>query len=134
MTSLLVDAGFLVALWTPGEQHHLWADATARTKPPPWNLCEAVLSETDHLLEPVGRVTLRTAMRRGALRVVPVLSGDWDAILNLQDKYEDLPMSVADACLVRLSEILPDPLVLTTGRHFKIYRRHSRKVVPCLLP
>ncbi len=43
-------------------------------------------------------------------------------------------MSLADACLVRLTEILPDPLVLTTDADFKIYRRHGRKVVPCLLP
>jgi hypothetical protein len=93
-----------------------------------------VWAETDHLLEPAGRVTLRTAVRRGALRFVPVLTGEWAAILDLQEKYENLPMSVADARLVRLSEILPDPLVLTTDADFKIYRRHSRKVVPCLLP
>jgi len=41
---------------------------------------------------------------------------------------------VADACVVRLTEILPDPLVLTTDTDFKFYRRHSRRVVPCLLP
>jgi hypothetical protein len=43
-------------------------------------------------------------------------------------------MSVADACVVRLTEVLPEPLVLTTDADFKIYRRHGRKVVPCLTP
>jgi hypothetical protein len=43
-------------------------------------------------------------------------------------------MSLADACLVRMSEIVPDPVVLTTDTDFTIYRRHSRQVVPCLFP
>ena len=43
-------------------------------------------------------------------------------------------MSLADACFIRLSEILPDPMVVTTDSDFHIYRRHSRQIVPCLLP
>jgi predicted nucleic acid-binding protein len=50
------------------------------------------------------------------------------------DKYADVPMSLADACLVRISEILPDPVVLTTDSDFRIYRRHGRLVVPVVLP
>jgi len=55
-------------------------------------------------------------------------------VLDLRAKYADVPMSLADACLVRMSETLPDPVVLTTDADFKIYRRHSRQVVPCLMP
>jgi len=50
------------------------------------------------------------------------------------DKYADLPMSLADACLVRMSETLPDPMVVTTDADFKIYRRHNRQMIPCLRP
>ena len=57
----------------------------------------------------------------------------WE-FLYLKDKYASVPMSLADACLVRMSETLPEPVVLTTDADFKIYRRHSRRVVPCLLP
>ena len=134
MKNLVADAGFLVALWSPLDQHHAWAMATARANPPPWTVCEAVFVEVDHLLGSAGRATLRTAARRGALRLVSVFAGETNAILDLQDKYDDVPMSLADACVVRLTEILPDALVLTTDKDFKIYRRHSRKVVPCLLP
>lgn len=49
-------------------------------------------------------------------------------------KYADLPMSLADACLVRMSEILAEPVILTTDADFRIYRRHGRQVVPCLTP
>jgi hypothetical protein len=46
----------------------------------------------------------------------------------------DVPMTFADACLVRMSEILPDPLVLTTDADFRIYRRFGRQIIPCFLP
>jgi uncharacterized protein len=43
-------------------------------------------------------------------------------------------MSLADACLVRMTETVSDPLVLTTDSDFAIYRRHSRQVIPCVMP
>lgn len=130
----VADAGFLVALWSRSDQHHDWAVTTARAVPPPWATCEAVLSEAEHLLGPAGRASLRTACRRGALQVVAVAGQDTDAVIDLLDKYDDVPMSVADACVVRMTEILPDTRVLSTDTDFKIYRRHSRKVIPCILP
>lgn len=130
----VADAGFLVALWSRHDRHHDWAVATAKTHPPPWTTCEAVLSEAEHLLGPAGRQSLRTACRRGALQIVPVASQDSDAIMDLLDKYEDVPMSFADACIVRISEMPSIAEVLTTDRDFEIYRRHGRRKIPCLLP
>ena len=49
-------------------------------------------------------------------------------------KYANVPMSLADACLVRMSETLADPVLVTTDADFNIYRRHSRQVVPCMTP
>ena len=49
-------------------------------------------------------------------------------------KYSDLPMGLADACLVRMTETSPSPVLLTTDTDFRIYRRHSRQAVPCVLP
>lgn len=43
-------------------------------------------------------------------------------------------MSLADACLVRMTETLDDPLLLTTDTDFHVYRRHGRQTVPCLMP
>ena len=63
-----------------------------------------------------------------------VLEQHQEQVLGFMEKYRDVPMSFADACLVRMTEILSDPLVLTTDTDFRVYRRHSRKVVPCALP
>jgi uncharacterized protein len=50
------------------------------------------------------------------------------------EKYSNIPMSLADACLVRMTETLADPVVLTTDEDFRVYRRHSRQMVPCAIP
>jgi predicted nucleic acid-binding protein len=130
MNDIGADAGFLVALWRKEDQYHAWAVAIARANPPPWATCEAALSEAERLLGSAGRASLRTACRRCALRTVNVFLEEVDPVMDLLDKYENVPMSLADACIVRMTEVLPDALVLTTDEDFKIYRRHSRKVVP----
>ena len=131
---VIVDASFLVALWRKNDQNHLWAVQQARRHPPPWITCESVLSEADHLLAPEGSATLRLACRRGALQIAPLHEEAFLPVLNLLDKYADVPMSVADACLVRLTEILPAPLLFTTDSDFKIYRRLGRRVIPTRMP
>jgi len=57
-----------------------------------------------------------------------------EPVLKLLDKYADVPMSLADACLVRMTETVPAPMLLTTDADFRIYRRHSRQAVPCVIP
>ena len=131
---VVVDASYLVALWRRNDQNHAWAVHQARLHPPPWVICESVLSEADHLLAPEGCATLRVACRRGALQVAAFEGDAFLPVLNLLDKYADVPMSIADACLVRLTEILPDVLLLTTDSDFKIYRRSGRRVIPTRMP
>jgi predicted nucleic acid-binding protein len=55
-------------------------------------------------------------------------------VLKLLQKYANVPMSLADACLIRMTETLSDPIILTTDSDFRVYRRHSRQVVPCVMP
>jgi uncharacterized protein len=43
-------------------------------------------------------------------------------------------MSLADGCLVRLSELNPESLVFTLDHNFQIYRRHRRQKIPLLIP
>jgi predicted nucleic acid-binding protein len=132
--SVLVDAGFLVALLSRRDAHHAWAVAQASGHAPPWRTCEAVLSEAFHLLGARGAPGLSALLRRRALIVAFDLDNDVEPVLNLLHKYADVPMGLADACLVRMTETLPDPVILTTDSDFRIYRRHSRQMVPCMLP
>jgi predicted nucleic acid-binding protein len=132
--SALVDAGFLVALLSRRDANHRWAAAQAPRLPPPWMSCEAVLSEASHLLGARGTPGLASLLRRGAVVCGYRFADDMDAVLGLLEKYADVPMSFADACLVRMTETLNDPVLLTTGSDFRIYRRHGRQIIPCVLP
>lgn len=49
-------------------------------------------------------------------------------------QYHELPMSLADACMVRMVEIHSTGVVLTLDRHFKIYRRNNRQPIAAVMP
>ena len=132
--NVLVDAGFVVALLSSRDNHHEWAVTQASEFPPPWSTCEAVLSESFHLLGGRGAPNLGALLRRRALLVAFELADSVEPVARLIEKYSDVPMSLAGACLVRMTETLADPVILTTDQDFRVYRRHSRQVVPCVTP
>ena len=81
-----------------------------------------------------GRPRIVDLLHRKSVISTFLLAENIRPVLALMEKYRDVPMSFADACLVRMTEILAEPLVLTTDADFRVYRRHSRQVVPCALP
>ena len=58
-------------------------------------------------------------------------SRDISALRKLHQKYRDRPMSLADACIVRMAEIYERHAVLTLDSDFSVYRKHGR--VPLVL-
>jgi predicted nucleic acid-binding protein len=132
--SVLVDAGFLVALISRRDTHHAWAVAAAERCPPPWGTCEAALSEAFHLLGAPGRPAMAALLKRRAIDTIFDFAGQRDAVLALLEKYADVPASLADAALVRMTETVSDPMLLTTDKDFRRYRRHGRQVIPVTTP
>jgi predicted nucleic acid-binding protein len=56
-------------------------------------------------------------------------------VLSLLKKYEDRKMDLADACIVRMTELMRDCRVLTLDRaDFAVYRRNGRDVIPVVAP
>lgn len=113
-TSVIVDAGFLVALLSRRDSHHKWAVRIAPELPPPWFTCEAVVSEAFHLLGQSGPPALIAMLSPGTVSAGFHLDANREAVIAFLQKYSSLPMSLADACLVRMSETVADPLILTT--------------------
>ncbi len=132
--SVLVDAGFLVALLSRRDGNHRWAAALSPRLPPPWITCEAALSEACHLLGARGAPSLTALLRRRAVVCTFHFGDNSEAVLKLLEKYADVPMSFADACLVRMTEILDDSILLTADSDFRVYRRHSRRAIRCAMP
>jgi predicted nucleic acid-binding protein len=130
--SVIVDAGFLVALLSSRDVNHDWAAAQASSLPPPWIACEASVAEAFRLLGPTGARGLRTLLERRAATCAFAASKEIAPLLKLMAKYDS--MSFEDACLVRMTETMADPVVLTTDAQFRNYRRLGRKTVPCVTP
>jgi predicted nucleic acid-binding protein len=132
--SVIFDSSALVALLDARDQNHRWTRSSFVGLPLPWVTCEAVIVEAFFLLGQPQSVHLLRLLRDGRLRVVYGIRDEGKPVFDLMSKYGDVPMSLADACLVRMTETLPDPILITTDSDFKIYRRHSRQIVPCLMP
>ena len=132
--TVLVDAGFLVALLSRRDAHHSWTEAQLPRHPPPWSTCEAALSEAFHLLGERGGPALAALLRRRAVLLTFDLGSEVERVLKLMEKFSNVPMSLADACLVRMTEALSDPVLLTTDADFRVYRRHSRETLPAVTP
>lgn len=132
--SVLADAGFVVALLNRRDARHEWAKSQAERLPPPWKTCDAALSEAFHLLGSRGEAPLRELLRRRALVPSFDFAAEMEPVLKLLERYAGMPMGLADACLVRMTEKTANVVLLTTGADFRVYRRHGRQVVPCVLP
>lgn len=133
---LLCDTGPLAAFFNRGDQFHSWVAEQFERLSQPLLTCEAVISETVFLLldDGLSPEPVFEAIERGTIRVRFIASEHWPDLRRLISKYEDLPMSLADACLVRMAELAGNSQVFTTDRHFRIYRRHGRQVIPLLAP
>jgi predicted nucleic acid-binding protein len=103
---------------------------------PPLLTCEPVLTEAAFLLKREGRDTdpLFELLERGVIRIALTIQEQKADLRTLMRRYRTRPMSLADACLVRLSEIHAAAEVLTLDGDFRIYRRHGNKVIPVRMP
>jgi predicted nucleic acid-binding protein len=133
---VLIDTGPIVALLIARDQHHAWAKSEWARLKPPILTCEAVLSEAHHIVRRLGGdpLVILEFVRRGLLEVSIRAEPEIDALIELERSYADVPMSLADACLVRMSELSPRCRVMTTDSDFLRYRRNRRLVIPVICP
>ena len=137
MRIVLADTGPIVAYLNRRDRHHAWAVEVFQQLRPPLLTCEAVLSEAVYLLRsaPGGGDRVMELVTRGVLQVTFDLHGEVAAVSGLLRRYRSLPMDLADACLVRMSELHADCVLLTVDSEFRdIYRRNGRQVIPTRLP
>lgn len=127
---ILVDTGPLVALLNRRDTLHSQAVAVLTRAPRPWITCEAVLSEAFFLLRRAvnGTQALAELMRRGALGVGFTLRGNEPAVTSLMAKYNKVPMSFADACLVHICALDKRVQLATFDAEFDIYRVGRAKI------
>lgn len=98
--------------------------------------CEAVISEACFLLRRAsgGQDAVLATLGRGVLRVDFRLADEVVALQGLMARFANVPMSLADACLVRMTELDTRSTVLTLDGDFKVYRRNRRQAIPTIMP
>jgi len=133
---IIFDSGVLVALIDKREQFHLWAIEQAQHLNPPFVACEAVITETCFLLRNVhkGKDAVLSMIEDEILQIGFSLSSEISEIKSLMNKYENVPMSLADACLVRMSELSDNSVVFTLDSDFHIYRKNGKAKIPLIIP
>ena len=133
---VLLDTGPWVALLCRDDAQHDWSRAQWAALTEPVMSCEAVVAETCFLLARNGfdpAVPLKM-IERGVVRLDFSLAPQIASVRALFERYDNVPASLADACLLRLSELHEPCKVFTLDRDFQIYRRHGRRAVPVISP
>lgn len=136
MTTVLADTGPLVAFFDRSSTEHEWVIEQFRSLSGHLETCEPVLSEVLFLLKR-GRINpdpLFEMMERRELRCTFRIADEVPKLRKLMAKYRDLPASLADVCLIRMSEVAVESVVLTLDRDFLVYRRNQRQAIPLLAP
>ena len=132
----LIDTGPIVALIDQRDQWHLWSVHALQKLAPPLYTCESVISEAYFLLGRInnGRAALLGLLTDGLIQIPWQLSEDVTPVRNLLLRYQSVPMSLADACLVRMAEQFPGATVVTLDGDFRIYRMNRNQLIPSLMP
>jgi uncharacterized protein len=136
VSKVIVDTGPLVAFLVQTDLHHKWAVEQFHALQAPLLTCEPVLTETFFLISRLrgGTIKYFELLATGVVIVEFDLLAEHEALRKLVAKYADLPMSLADACLVRMTELIGEATVLTLDYHFRTYRRNGRQMIPLLVP
>jgi uncharacterized protein len=133
---ILIDSGILVALLSRRDDYHESTVAAVSKLPMPFLTCEAVITETCFLLSrnAQSHQSVFALLERGAMNLSFNLAEEFQSISMLMTRYQTVPMSLADACLVRMAEIYPHSQVLTLDSDFQIYRINRDRIIPTIMP
>jgi predicted nucleic acid-binding protein len=129
----IADSGLLIALLDASDSYHSWAVEIIGRESPPWLVCEPVLSEVSASVQSAEPVL--ELLKAGDIELAFELNAEKNAVLSLVKKYRDQRIDLADACVVRMSEIFPNSTVFTVDKKdFLVYRRHGKRPIRCVFP
>jgi predicted nucleic acid-binding protein len=131
-----MDAGPLVALMDRRERDHDWVrEAFARLQLP-IQTCQAVLTEASFLLASQRGPLARLHRHIEAGHFVDVLDFNSRAarVVALMERYANIPMSFADACLAAMAEAAPGARIFTLDRDFQTYRKEDGQPLALIVP
>ena len=135
-SQILLDTGPLVAFLNRRDRNHTWATAELSHIAPPLLTCEAVISEACFLLRTLQNASdaVLNLIEQGLIQTPFHLQEATTSVKRLMVRYANVPMSLADACLIRMAEQYSESAVMTCDSDFRVYRKHRRQVIPTIMP
>jgi predicted nucleic acid-binding protein len=129
----ILDAGPLIASINSKDHYNSWACETLERLGPPFYSCSEAMAEAAAM---TGRPAAIVEMIQAKEIVIAFdLSEQTAGVLSLLKKYRDRNMDLADACIVRMTELIRDCRVITVDRSdFAVYRRNGRDLIPVIIP
>jgi predicted nucleic acid-binding protein len=136
VSHVIADTGPLVAYFDRDSKFHEWTRDRFRELTDPLHSCQPVLTEALFLLKRGGidPDLVLALVERGELVCEFDVRSEIAPLRRLLRKYRDLPATLADVCLVRMTELQKDSVVLTLDRDFLVYRRNARQTIPLISP
>lgn len=133
---VIIDTGALIAFLMPKDKFHTWAVSQLSQMTAPVITSESVITEACFLAQRVhnGQETILKLVSRGNITIAFNLGQEIQAMENLMHRYVSVAMSLADACLVRMSEINDSSPILTIDSGFRIYRKHRNQPISVIMP
>ena len=134
---IILDTGPLIALLSERDDYHNLIIQQLAYLKGPIATCEAIITEASFLLKK--RTTQEPAIllemvHNGSIEVPFHFDDEVEMVEQLMEKYANVPMSFADACLVRMAELYPNSAVLTLDSDFRIYRKNRNQIIPVIMP
>lgn len=134
--SILIDTGPIVAFLNKNDQHHDFVEDQMGKLPPPFFTCEAVLTESFFLMSrlPNGAEKLIELLETQHIRIKNVYQNHQTSVHRLIKNYSNVPMSLADACLVQMAEGTGSGPVFSLDSDFQIYRLPNGNPISLISP
>ena len=134
--NVILDTGPLVAFLNRRDKYHNWALGHWDQIQPSMLTCEAVISEACFLLRETGTGidSVMQMMQRKIITISFQLDTHIEPVKRLLLKYRSIPISLADACLIMMSELHPESRIFTLDSDFNLYRKDRRRVIPTIMP
>lgn len=131
MQKCLIDAGPLIALFDRDDVYHEAIREFLRTYEGSLVTSWAVVTEVLHMLSFHVQVQLDFLrwIERDALKIPLLTKKHISRIIELSEKYADLPMDFADATLVAISETENIQTIITIDSDFHVYRNIRKEML-----
>ncbi|MGM0365661.1 MAG: type II toxin-antitoxin system VapC family toxin [Actinomycetota bacterium] len=131
MKNTLIDAGPLIALFNKSDKYHEEIKEFIKNYSGLLTTSWPVITEVCHMLDfnINAQIDFLKWIKLDGLKVEDIKTEEIDIIIKLSEKYSDIPMDLADATLVVISERLGVKEIITIDSDYYIYRTTEKEMI-----